>query len=92
MIWELRGVGTISHSEIVSHCQLSLEEFDSWAARFRHASASLDEREEKLIAAAETIERDMVSLLTPDNLISCLDSTQLRSLFVHICNIGITLL
>jgi hypothetical protein len=76
----------------LSHCQLSLEEFDSWAARFRHASASLDEREEKLIAAAETIERDMVSLLTPDNLISFLDSTQSRSLFLQLCNIGITLL
>lgn len=42
--------------------QIDEAEFESWASRFRVASIALNEREEKLAEAADSIEREMVRL------------------------------
>ncbi|KAG0624510.1 hypothetical protein M758_3G253200 [Ceratodon purpureus] len=42
--------------------ELSHEEFQNWALHFRQASLALDDRDEKLAACADNIEKDMVLL------------------------------
>ncbi|CAM6101933.1 unnamed protein product [Calypogeia fissa] len=42
--------------------QISGSEYEKWAARFRAASIALDDRDEKLAAVSETIERDLMLL------------------------------
>ncbi|KAL3683459.1 hypothetical protein R1sor_001481 [Riccia sorocarpa] len=42
--------------------ELSNAEYDQWAAQFRNASVALDERDEKVAAVAEEIERDLILL------------------------------
>lgn len=42
--------------------QIDEDEFEKWAYQFRAASVALDDREEKLAEATDSIERDMVGI------------------------------
>ncbi|KAL2613361.1 hypothetical protein R1flu_025053 [Riccia fluitans] len=42
--------------------EISNDEYDQWADQFRTASVALDERDEKVAAVAEEIERDLILL------------------------------
>lgn len=46
----------------IAEREIDEAEFESWASRFRVASIALDDREEKLAEAADSIEREMVLL------------------------------
>ena len=45
-----------------NHLQIDEDEFEKWAYQFRAASVALDDREEKLAEATDSIERDMVGI------------------------------